>query len=54
MEIKNVNPLGDVEDLLIGRAVVAGEVVDVSDEVAEDRIATGNYVAVEAASKKKG
>lgn len=54
MRIKNINPLGDVEDLLIGRVVAAGEVVEVSDEVAEDRIATGNYAAAEAADKKKG
>jgi len=56
VRIKNINPLGDVEDLLIGRVVAAGEVVEVSDEVAEDRIATGNYEAAEAAEadKKKG
>lgn len=56
MRIKNINPLGEVEDLLIGRVVAAGEVVEVSAEVAEDRIATGNYEAAEAAEadKKKG
>lgn len=53
MRIKNINPLGDVVDLLIGREVAAGEVVEVSAEVAEDRIATGNYEAAEA-DKKKG
>jgi hypothetical protein len=53
VRIKNINPLGDVEDLLIGRVVAAGEVVEVSDEVAKDRIATGNYEAAEA-DKKKG
>lgn len=54
MRIKNINPLGDVVDLLIGREVAAGEVVEVSDEAAEDRIATGNYEAAEATEKKKG
>ena len=52
-KIRNINPLGEVDDLLIGHIIAAGEVVTVSDEVAADRIATGNYEAAEA-DKTKG
>lgn len=49
MKIKNVNPLGEVEDLELGRVVAAGEVVEVTQKVGRERIRTGNYEAVEPA-----
>lgn len=47
MKIKNVNPLGEVEDLELGRVVAAGEVVEVAQKVGRERIRTGNYEAVD-------
>ena len=49
MEIRNINPLGEVEDLALGVVVKAGEVVDVPDEVAVERVSTGNYEPVDEA-----
>lgn len=34
MEIKNVSPLGDLDVTLLGRVVMAGEVIDVTEEQA--------------------
>ena len=48
MEIRNINTLGEVEDLALGVVVKAGEVVDVPDEVAVERVSTGNYEPVDA------
>ena len=48
MEIRNINPLGEVEDLALGVVVEAGAVVDVPDEVAVERVLTGNYEPVDA------
>lgn len=47
MKIKSVNPLGEVEDLELGRVVAAGEVVEVTQKVGRERIRTGNYEAVD-------
>lgn len=43
MQIKNINPLGAVQDLLLDREVEAGQVVDVTAEQVVDRVSTGNY-----------
>lgn len=48
-QLRNINPLGEVEIPLLGRAVGAGEVFDVSDEQAAALLdQPSNYEAVEA------
>lgn len=48
MEIRNINPLGEVEDLTLGFVVEAGETIDVPEDVAVERVSTGNYEPVDA------
>lgn len=48
MEIRNINPLGEVEDLALGVVVEAGETIDVPEDVAVERVSTGNYEPVDA------
>ena len=48
MEIRNINPLGEVEDLTLGFVVKAGETIDVPEDVAVERVSTGNYEPVDA------
>ena len=48
MEIRNINPLGEVEDLALGFVVEAGETIDVPEDVAVERASTGNYEPVDA------
>ncbi len=48
MEIRNINPLGEVEDLALGFVVEAGETIDVPEDVAVERVSTGNYEPVDA------
>jgi len=47
VEIRNINPLGEVEDLALGVVVEADAIVDVPDEVAVERVSTGNYEPVD-------
>jgi len=48
VEIRNINPLGEVEDLALGFVVEAGETIDVPEDVAVERVSTGNYEPVDA------
>jgi len=48
VEIRNINPLGEVEDLTLGFVVEAGETIDVPEDVAVERVSTGNYEPVDA------
>lgn len=48
MDIRNINPLGEVEDLALGFVVEAGEAIDVPEGVAVERVSTGNYEPVDA------
>ena len=50
MKIKNVSPLGDLDVLLLGREVKAGEVVEATKEQAAELIAAGIF---EPADKEK-
>lgn len=52
MKIRNVNPLGEMEVLLLNRIVAFGEEVEATAEQAAELISTGNFEAVEAASAK--
>lgn len=53
-EIKNVNPLGEVDLPLIGRTVAAGEVFEVTGEQAKALLKqTGNYEPVKSNAKKE-
>lgn len=54
MLIKNVNPLGDVEVPALRKVVSAGEVIEVSDEIATALLEqVGNWEAA-TSSKKSG
>jgi hypothetical protein len=35
VRVRNVSPVGDLDSVLLGRVVAAGEVVEVSDEQGE-------------------
>lgn len=52
-KIKNVSPLGDLEVVLLGRVVAAGEVVEVSNEHAKELTKQGIFEPADA-DKKKG
>lgn len=52
MDIRNVSPLGDLDVLLLGRVVAAGEVAEVTREQARELTATGNFEAVKAPETK--
>lgn len=53
MKIRNVSPLGEIEVLLLGRVVAAGEVVDVTAEQAAELTGGGIFEPVRA-EKKEG
>jgi len=53
MKIRNVNPLGEMEVLLLGRVVAFGEEVEATAEQAAELISTGNFEAVEPKPKKE-
>lgn len=46
MKIRNINPLGEMEVLLLGRVVAPGEEVEATDEQAAELISTGNFEPV--------
>lgn len=52
MKIRNINPLGEMEVLLLNRIVAPGEEVEATAEQAAELISTGNFEAVEAAPAK--
>ena len=52
MKIRNVSPLGELDVLLLGLVVPAGEVVEATDEQAAELVATGNFEPAEAPKGK--
>ncbi len=49
MKVKNVSPLGELDVLLLGRTVAAGEVVEVTTKQAAEMVATGNFEKIKEA-----
>lgn len=48
MEIRNTSPLGDLDVTLLGRVVMAGEVIDVTEEQAVELCAgLANFAPVD-------